>query len=463
MSDNQIHEFFKRKSAKWNISDFLDESNDEQFKKKIDAYIKSLENIGINGVAGNLLVSLPFKTFRRATKPMLGHRRTSRFLSDVQDFSSTHIGPIEASGELLDTRPDRQEARTWRKKHKERKSTGEPSVHLHHTEIGTINGDTGDISTIEEWKEITTSEVKDKPKLEHSLVELLKIYTVDNVERLQEILFESFVPDGGKYDRNIYYDLNFINYAYRGMLFLWERKENPFIERLEGWYEMNVWSHLIDPAFHNLNIDLVRGEGMSLASSDRKNLERTIHARKKIGRKGDGVFRLCMDRLEFGAIESGRKWEGQSGTKYMTDSLKICKMLKDMLNQLATECDTRENLVRKLQVVGMLHGANRIQVITVDLPKGYVTRIQHRKVREVAGRLTKSKPLALVLKEILYAKSIITQTLDIINNKDDVDLENFLDDSDEQDGYHTSRTIAVSKTFMKTGRTKDVVNEKKRQ
>ena len=55
---------------------------------------------------------------------------------------------------------------------------------------------------------------------------------------------------------------------------------------------------------------------MSLASSERRNLERTLDDRKKIG---DEVFRLRKGCLEFGATEAGRKWEGQKGTKYMTD------------------------------------------------------------------------------------------------------------------------------------------------
>lgn len=226
---------------------------------------------------------------------------------------------------------------------------------------------------------------------------------------------------------------------------------------------MNVWSNLIDLTFHDIiNIYLVRGEGMSCASSDRKNLVRTINDRKKIGRKGDGVFRLHGNRLEFGAIEAGRKWEGQKGTKYLNDSLKLNKMMKDMIVQLATICDGREDLVRKLEVIGILHGANRIQIITMDYPKGYISRIKHRKFYEVSGRLTKSNPLALVLKEILCAKTVILRTLDLINRKDDVNLENFLDDSD--DGYHTPPPkLNTAPTFVtqKTAKTKDVINKKK--
>ncbi|CAI2171380.1 14235_t:CDS:1 [Funneliformis geosporum] len=114
-----------------------------------------------------------------------------------------------------------------------------------------------------------------------------------------------------------------------------------------------------------------------------------------------------------------------------------------MLTQLSIGV---EDLVRKIQVVGILNGANMIQVITMDYPKGYISRVQRRNVREVAGRLSKSDPLALVLKEVICAKSIIKQTLDIINKKNSVDIGIFLNDSDEQ--Y--------------SDRTKDVINEIKR-
>ena len=62
------------------------------------------------------------------------------------------------------------------------------------------------------------------------------------------------------------------------------------ISKLEGWFEMNVWSRLIDPAFSNLNVDIIRGEGMSIASSERKNVQRKLNDRKKFGRKGDSVI-----------------------------------------------------------------------------------------------------------------------------------------------------------------------------
>ncbi|CAG8493591.1 8061_t:CDS:2 [Diversispora eburnea] len=42
---------------------------------------------------------------------------------------------------------------------------------------------------------------------------------------------------------------------------------------------------------------------MSLVSSDKKNLKKTTDDRKKIGQKGNRIFRLHKDYLEFGTIE----------------------------------------------------------------------------------------------------------------------------------------------------------------
>ncbi|RIB00643.1 hypothetical protein C2G38_1139351 [Gigaspora rosea] len=332
--------------------------------------------------------------------------------------------------------------------------------YLHSFIINDADVETKSLFSPEEWKEIKNLEVIDRPKLDPCHKELLRKYTVNDIKKLRSLLFELFIPDGKEYNRNIHFCLDYINNAYRGILRLWEMDENPFDSlKLEGWFEMNVWGRLIDPAFDNLNIDLIRGEGMSFASSERKNIQRKINDHKKFGRKGDGVFRLHKGRLEFGAIEAGRNWEEINGTKYMSDSLKISKMLKDMLDKLIRECKMKENLVKKLKVIGILHGANRLQVLTIDHPEGYITRINRNNVQEVAGRLTNSKPLALVLKEVLYARSIIIATMDVIDKKDDLKIETFLDDSD--DGYHTPPTNITTNTFTtpNKSRTKDMINE----
>ncbi|RIA96634.1 hypothetical protein C1645_368015 [Glomus cerebriforme] len=156
---------------------------------------------------------------------------------------------------------------------------------------------------------------------------------------------------------------------------------------------------------------------MSLASNDRKN-DTSCDAdhgtsssdsrdvdRKKIGRKGDGIFRLKGDRLEFGAIEAGRKWEDRNGRKYITDSLKLSKMLRDMLVVLIAKCKGNEQIAKQLQTVGMLHSGNRFQLLTMDVPMGYICRAQRLDFYEVAGRIN-DPLLAFVIKDVLRAKAI---------------------------------------------------------
>ncbi|CAG8483395.1 8696_t:CDS:2 [Funneliformis mosseae] len=207
-----------------------------------------------------------------------------------------------------------------------------------------------------------------------------------------------------------HFDINYINHAYRAMHTLWEIHSEPIIKT-----------------------------GRVVPAQRRS---------KKIGRKGDGIFRLIGDRLEFGAIEAGKKWEGKSGRKYIIDSLKLSKTLRDMFVQLAKECDDDEQIVRKLQTVGMLHSGNRFQLLTLDVPKGYICRIKRFAFQEVASHIN-NPPLAFVLKNILRAKAIIKQTLVLVQKK----RSSYLDDLDDldYDGKEINRcttiqTITLSKT-----------------
>ncbi|GES93101.1 hypothetical protein GLOIN_2v1728285 [Rhizophagus clarus] len=105
-----------------------------------------------------------------------------------------------------------------------------------------------------------------------------------------------------------------------------------------------------------------RGEGMSFASSDRKNDGKADSDRKKIGRKRGGFFRITTDRME------------------------------------------------QLQVIGILNEGNRLQTITMDTPRGYISCVKHGKFFEISGRLSKLQPLGFVI------KAMIVKTLDLINN-----------------------------------------------
>ncbi|CAG8838496.1 44162_t:CDS:2, partial [Gigaspora margarita] len=288
---------------------------------------------------------------------------------------------------------------------------------LHSFIINDVDKDAKVIFSDEEWEEIFSTNVQKKPK--------------------------PFIQNEEEFNRELHYDLDYINYAYRGMLFLWEAENNFTSDqsKLEGWFQSDVWSRIIDPAFHNTTFEL-RGESMSFASSDRKNDGRTAFDRKKIGKKGDGIFRITADRMELGAIESGRECEGLYGTKYLKDSLKLNKMLKDMITNLISECSF--NTSRQLQVIGILNGGNRLQMIEMNTPKGYISRVKRGKIYEVTGRLMKSQPLAFVIKEILRAKATIVRTLNLLNN----DKLNYLldDDTDDDECNNTKNSSEKSRS-----------------
>ncbi|CAG8533699.1 14106_t:CDS:2 [Funneliformis caledonium] len=188
-------------------------------------------------------------------------------------------------------------------------------------------------------------------KCQKSVIELIKRYLLTDLSSFRKIIFESFLPTNTSYSNKKHFDLDYVNLVYCAIYTLWG-DDDDFI---------------LDP----LRINLIRGEGMSMASSDRKNdiscdvdqkmigkkRDGTSSSdscgvdRKKIGRKGDGIFRLKSDR--------------------------------DMLVVLITKCKGNEQIARQLQIVGILH---------------------------IVGRIN-DPPLAFVIKDVLRAKAIIMRTL----------------------------------------------------
>ena len=139
-------------------------------------------------------------------------------------------------------------------------------------------------------------------------------------------------------------------------------------------------------------------------------------------------------------------------------------MLKDMLLQLISECDNNEQVIRKLQTVGILHGANKFQLLTMDTPKGYICRIQHFGFHEVFSCINESL-LAFVLKDILRAKAIILQTLELVQEKESNldDLDDSIDYKEENERLIRCTTppiVTLPSTFKtpETQHTKDIIN-----
>ncbi|RIA98398.1 hypothetical protein C1645_812818 [Glomus cerebriforme] len=119
-----------------------------------------------------------------------------------------------------------------------------------------------------------------------------------------------------------------------------------------------------------------------------------------------------------------------------------------MLNELASECNMKEDIIRKLQTAGILQGANMIQVIITDLLMGYVTHICHQKFYEVSSHLNNYQSLAFIIMEVLALKSIIKQTFNLVNES--IDFEQFLKSYYENDEprYPRNSVSLTSSTHM---------------
>ncbi|PKK62813.1 hypothetical protein RhiirC2_162607 [Rhizophagus irregularis] len=101
MSDKKIHRYFlSRESSKWDIVDFLEESSEEPFEKKIDVYIKSLNNLA---------------NYKRG-------KQRERALTLIDKYKEGF-------------RPDRQRAREWKKECKPARGISGPSFHFHKPKI----------------------------------------------------------------------------------------------------------------------------------------------------------------------------------------------------------------------------------------------------------------------------------------------------------------------------------------
>ncbi|CAB5396220.1 unnamed protein product [Rhizophagus irregularis] len=113
--------------ASWALSEC-----EEHISEKIDVYVKTVKSLK-NIIKSNMrktkrekartLLDRYMKTFCRATKSVLRHGRTSRFCCLMFKTSCR-----------LSIRPDRQEARTWRKERNRKMCT--PSVHIETNNAG---------------------------------------------------------------------------------------------------------------------------------------------------------------------------------------------------------------------------------------------------------------------------------------------------------------------------------------
>lgn len=148
-----------------------------------------------------------------------------------------------------------------------------------------------------------------------------------------------------------------------------------------------------------------------MATAKRKNQKRTKTGKgnhTKIGRRFDGIVRANSDEdFEYCLMEVAKSSRGgQTATKWIDTIFKVAKALHDMMNHLAEYVNSKEDIVRKLQLVGLINSGElylcthyirtifnernfflnsglKAQLIRMNCPKGYVCLLTRSAPQEV--------------------------------------------------------------------------------
>ncbi|TGZ76246.1 hypothetical protein EX30DRAFT_266164 [Ascodesmis nigricans] len=191
------------------------------------------------------------------------------------------------------------------------------------------------------------------------------------------------------------------------MTLLFRHPEALHQQHLELWYDMHIWSRVIDDAFFGSpTFFLERREGICVSTSERRNRYRsttttattssrrtttttsssTRPPRHRLGTHLDGILRLTHSpRTELGAIETARAFTGENSTKWLSDSTKLTRTLHDMLVHLNRETRGDAKVLRKLQTVGIVNAGRAMQVKRLAWAAGTVCVLKTEERGEGSG------------------------------------------------------------------------------
>ncbi|GAN09213.1 hypothetical protein MAM1_0250c08735 [Mucor ambiguus] len=162
------------------------------------------------------------------------------------------------------------------------------------------------------------------------------------------------------------------------------------------------------------------GEVSSSSSSCRKNQDRHCNSvdlsRKKLGTKCDMIFKDAMAFTEYGASETGMKFEGENGSKLINEGfLKLPKTLKDMLDFLYLNYPHAP--IDRLETIGYIHAGLFSQVLRVDRPSPYITRITRLQPATISPHVSLFGASVLSCLHITYiVGQIVKYVQDICND-----------------------------------------------
>ncbi|CAG8655467.1 11457_t:CDS:10 [Ambispora gerdemannii] len=300
----QILEYFNRVPSKWNILNFLDEGDPEQFDQKIGLYLKSLEKIS-NKEKGErqqkALILL--EKYRMASVAWC-----SRLEADLT-LAPQGAGNLEGWPSLRlkaehGARPDYHLARKWKSEHESTSPIGGPSVHLHNPTFtgnplvgnsGSINGGTFKLSVESVPKRKKNN---DHEKGDDKVPKRTK--TIDKAENIDDIRTDSEYDEADlNYDDDLEYDDDGVDYSNYDI--------DPNIELSEK--QIPVQSHLKYP--NKDSPDNI----WKLPSG--KSIDKIIHGPKNLHKSHPS----CLGIIRIGSKIRKPEWIKQEDWDYLNSSV----------------------------------------------------------------------------------------------------------------------------------------------
>ncbi|CAG8465723.1 2740_t:CDS:2 [Paraglomus occultum] len=238
----------------------------------------------------------------------------------------------------------------------------------HHTHSYIVDFDDEDVKALftdEEWNELTKDRIE-VPSFPRDIAEELAKYGSKTLKELRTKVMKSYLKEEEEYDVHKHYNRERIQMTMRTLCNLYENVDTPLYlvrTQYEDWFTVALFGTCIDFCIRDaqLGTDVKRTDAPSLSSANRKNRHRKANARKLIGRKINGIICVTNRLLKMGAIEGARAFAGVSDNKYLLESFKMPKTLRDIYTDLIKAVNFDEQKADKLQVFGILHFGLYIQ------------------------------------------------------------------------------------------------------
>lgn len=274
-----------------------------------------------------------------------------------------------------------------------------------------------------EWQEISES-IPPLPEADAYMTNsCIRFFDCKTLEELRNVVDSTCYRDHAEPpDYEKHFDARWADMVVRGMLDLWESPNQPLrTSHLENWFNSYLWSPIVDRCLLSLrDVTVERSEASCQATARRLNQHRqSPDVRALTGPRLDAVVRTIEgDFDEFCGMEIARGYAGgETSTKWLSDTFKLAKVLKDMLHCLHKRVDHDEAICKKLRVVGVICNGLKLQMVRMGHYKGGIAILTKDDPIQVPVGVEGLLNLFVVIAEISRMKAIISESVEAVKRR----------------------------------------------